>query len=435
MQPKREYRNPFTVIAAMVAALCVGFLTHTSYASDWPNFRGPAHDGISPEKGFKKSWDGPVPVVWEMDIGAAYSSMAIAKNKLYTCGTRPAKEGGGAMQTLICINILTQKIEWETPIEKEYKDSMGDGARATPTVNDGRVYVLGAHGRLLCADAESGKEIWSATFSHKPQWGYSASVLVDGDLAISSGGGPDGALVAFDKATGAVKWKTGSDPAGYATPYPFTFEGTHYIVGFTADSALIVDAKDGRQVLRMGWKTDWGVNAAAPIFHDGYLFLSSGYKTGCGLFKLSKDGDNLKADNVWTNQVFLTKFQSCVLHEGHLYVSDQRWLVCADFKTGEEKWRAARDKAEQSIKDSPLLIADGSIILLNQNGALEIAPASPKAYEPTAHVNVLTGRCWSLPVLFGGRLYARNLDRLVCLDLTDRPRIEKSDAQGAQGGR
>ena len=225
------------------------------------------------------------------------------------------------------------------------------------------------------------------------------------------GGGSDGALVAFDKRTGEVVWRCGDDPAGYATPYPFTFQATRYLVGFTARSAIIAEASTGRLVWRLPWKTDWNVNAAAPIFHDGYLFLSSGYSTGCGLFKLRKQGDRLAGDKVWKSRVLLNKFQSCILHQGKLYASDQKALVCVDFLTGEESWR------ERRIKHGTLVLADGHLLLLTEQGRLQIAKVSPGGFEPLSTAEILSGRCWTAPVLHRGKLYARNLSRLVCLDL------------------
>jgi outer membrane protein assembly factor BamB len=255
-----------------LVALAAG-VTHAR--ADWPSFRGSNHDGISDEEGFKTAWTAPPPAAWEREIGSAFSSFACAGDKVYTCGTE------GKQQVLLCLNADDGTVVWRKPIEEEYPERQGgDGARATPTIDDGRVYILGARGTLLCLDAATGTEVWKANLSNKPQWGYSGSVLIDGDLAVATGGGEDGALVAFEKKTGKVRWRCGDDIAGYATPYPFTFEGTRYIVGFTGVSAIIAEADSGRLVWREPWKTDWNVNAASPIFHKGHLFLSSGYSTG-----------------------------------------------------------------------------------------------------------------------------------------------------------
>jgi outer membrane protein assembly factor BamB len=264
---------------------------------------------------------------------------------------------------------------------------------------------------LICVDAATGSDIWEKQFNYKPTWAYSGSVLVEGDLAIASAGKGDGALIAFNKKTGEVAWKTGEDPVGYATPYPFTFNGKRYVVGFMGNSAIIAEVATGREVWRMPWKTDWDVNAAMPIFHDGYLFLTSGYDTGCALLKLDAEGDRLSSSTVWQSDVMLNKFQSSILHEGKLYTSDQNALKCVDFLTGKEQWSKPR------LKNGTLLLADGHLLFLTEGGQLQIAKASADDFVPLSKADILTGRCWSLSVLHHGRIYARNLERVVCFDL------------------
>lgn len=395
-------RGCTSTVAVIILCACAA----SAFAGDWPNFRGPAYDGVSTEKGIKAAWSGKPAILWERELGDAFSSFAVVGDRVYTCGTKDK------MQVLFCLSADKGDVVWETPFEKEYVERQGgDGTRATPTVNDGRVYVLGARGKLLCADSKTGKEIWTKQYSNIPQWGYSSSVLIEGDMAISSGGKSDGALVAYDKATGKEIWKTGEDYTGYATPYPFDFGGTRYICGFMGDTALIVEAKSGRQVWKSEWKTDWGVNAAAPIFHDGYLFLGSGYRTGCALYKLEKDGDKLKSTEVWRSRVMMPKFQSCVLTGGKLYVSDQDALVCADFLTGKEEWRQRR------AANGTMVLADGNLILLTEDGQLKIAKADPTGFKATAMAELFEKRCWTVPVLANGRLYLRDMSKVACVDL------------------
>ena len=184
-------------------------------------------------------------MVWDREVGSAFSSFACVGDRVYTCGTKVGE------QVLYCLNAATGKVIWESPIEAQYPERQGgDGTRATPTVNDGRVYILGASGTLLCVHADTGDTVWTKKFAKPPQWGYSGSILIEGSLAIASAGEAQGALVAFDKATGREVWKCGGDPVGYATPYPFTFEGRRYVVGFTGTSVIIADVETGRLVWR-----------------------------------------------------------------------------------------------------------------------------------------------------------------------------------------
>ncbi|MGB0715751.1 MAG: PQQ-binding-like beta-propeller repeat protein [Phycisphaerae bacterium] len=376
-------------------------------AADWPNFRGQLHDGISREANLRIDGEQPLPFLWDAEIGSAFSSFAVVNDRVYTCGaTKDA-------QVLVALEAKTGKQLWQCPIGPPFKDSYGDGTRATPTVDDGRVYILGAHGHLRCVNAETGKVEWGKDFQHAPNWGYSASVLVDGDLAITTAGMEDGSIVAFDKRTGEARWKAGNDPVGYSTPYPFTFEGQRYVAGFTGKRLIVVRPNDGSVALEIPWETAWDVNAAAPIFHDGYLLVTSGYRTGAGVFRLSVSGDRLSAENVWKSRALLNKFQSCILRDGYLYTSDQKELKCVEFVTGRKAWNVPK------LKHGTLVLAKDHLYFLTDGGELQVAPASPLKFEPTMKAEILTGRCWTVSVIQGGRLFARNLDRVVCFDLSN----------------
>jgi len=388
-----------------LAAVIALATTMVPCRADWPNFRGPNHDGISTETGLKTQWRSTLPLVWERELGSAFTSFSIVGDRLFTCGLKAGK------QVLFCLDANKGTILWENPFEDEYKNDFGDGTRATPTVDDGRVFILGANGRLLCADAKSGRTLWSTKFGSPPTWAYSGSVLVEGDLAIASAGGTGGSLVAFNKKTGQRVWKTGNDPVGYATPYPFTLEGERYVVGFLGNAAIIVEATTGREVWRIPWETDWEVNASSPVFDNGYLLLTSGYRTGASVMHLTRVGDKLSSETVWKSKVLVNKFQSCILHNGSLYTSDQKAFKCVDFLTGALRWRVPR------VKHGTLVLAENHLYLLNERGELQVAPVSTEGFKPTGHAEILSGKCWSLPVINHGKLYARNLTRVVAFDI------------------
>ena len=383
---------------------------------DWPNWRGPNHDGISSEKGLSFTWKSKPKVLWKRELGASFSSFAAVGERVYTCGT------GGGKQKLICLGAVDGKPVWEIDIEGELQERQGgDGCRATPSVDNGLVYVLGAKGTLLCVKAKDGREVWRQKFSAAPTWFYSGSVLIEGDLAVVSPGGGDGSLAAFNKKTGSRVWKAGSDGAGYATPYPFTFEKTRYIACFSAKEILVVEADDGSVAWRSTWKTSYDVNSATPIYDDGNLFDSSGYGHGCALFRLRKSGGKLTVREVWKNQVIRSKFQTCVLYKGFLFGADEQALKCVQLKTGKLVWRKDRLGASggrgSRTRHGTLTLADGHLIFLAENGQLLIAKASPSGFKPRAGAKLLSGRCWTAPALQDGRLYLRSLDTAVCIDL------------------
>jgi outer membrane protein assembly factor BamB len=392
-------------LAAVVAATCAA--GGTVLAGDWPCWRGPNHDGISTEKNFMTTWQQPPKILWEYPTGSAFSSFAVVGTRAYTCGTKDKK------QVLYCFGVDTGKVIWEVPFEKELRERQGgDGTRATPTVDEGRVYILGAFGLLLCVNAEDGREVWRLQFHNHPQWYYAGSVLIEGEMALASGGKSDGALVAVDKKTGKVIWKCGDEPPGYSTPYPFTFNGQRYIAELMAKSAIIAEAKTGRKVCCIPWTTDWDVNASELIFHDGHLFISTGYNTGSGLFSLTVEGENLSAKPVWRNKKLLqTKFTSCVLKDGMLYAGDQRGLGCVEFMTGKERW------FNRKLPNASVLIAGEAMIVFSEDGRLLVGKPSPDGFKPTAQVELLSGRCWTIPTLANGKLFVRNLERAACVEL------------------
>lgn len=404
---------------ALVLLCAVGFVvmpSARSRAEDWPNWRGPRFDGSSAETKFARSWTGDRPKLWERTVGSAYSGLTVVGDRLFTCGIATEQGESGkpeAMQVLYCLRTADGEVAWKSVIEDIFRNEWGDGARGTPTFDEGRVYIMGANGTVACFDANDGKKLWARKYDERPMWGYSGSVLIRGTLAIVATGGKNGALRALDKTSGREVWHCGNDSsAGYSTPYPFTFEKRDYVISFLGTSAIAAEVSTGREVLRIPWKTDWNVNAATPIYHDGHLWLGSGYRTGCAVYSLKSAGDKLEAKEVWKNKVMLNKFQTPVLYGGKLYAFDERAFKCVDFMTGNLDWK-------ERGQNGTVVLADGNLIALTESGKLRIGPASPAKFEPTGEAQILDDRCWTVPTLVAGRLYARNLERVVCIDLSE----------------
>lgn len=393
-------------LSRIVFAAGLVALSSLAAAEEWPNFLGPNHNACSAESGLKTDWTDALPLVWERNVGPAFSSFACVDGRVFTCGTVEKEI------VLFCLAADTGKVIWQKVIEPEYQERMGgDGARATPTIDEGRLYFLSPKGRVVCLRADDGDPVWDAKIGFIPTWGCSASILIEGDLAIVAAGKEDGGLVAFDKKDGRRRWSAGDDIGGYATPYPFTFEGKRYVVGFLGKTIIIVRPEDGKVVFSLPWNTDYDVNAAAPIYHDGHLLLSSGYRHGAILIKLRATSEGLDGEKVWENRNLRLKFQSGVLHDGNVYAADEKALKCVDFMTGEIKWEA------DGVKDSTLLLAQGHLFIQSEKGQLIIAPAKADKFEPGTRADILDGRCWSLPVIYRGNIYSRNTERVVCFRL------------------
>lgn len=386
---------------------------------DWPQWRGPRQDGISLEKGLLVSWPEKGPTeLWRIPLGTGFSAVSVLGDKAYTMfGT---DEG----EYVVCVNVSDGKILWKTRSAGRFKNEYGDGPRSTPTLDEDKVYTLGASGALLCLDSKTGEKVWGFNVLEKfgtknLDFGLSASPVVIGNMLIVVAGGQDekdqGAkdkLAALDKKDGSVLWTSLGDQAGYATPLPIVVDGTlEQIVVLTGKSVVGVSPKDGKEFWRHPWITTLDANAATPIFHKNRLFISSGYSTGCAMFELSVQGGAPTAKVLWSNKKMKNYFSTSVLLDGYLYGFNNTVLTCMDFKTGETQWR------QRGFNRGSVLAADGKLIIFGERGKLALAEVSPKEYREISKFQMFEGRCWSVPTLSGGKLFIRNEKELVCLDL------------------
>jgi outer membrane protein assembly factor BamB len=377
-------------------------------AADWPQFRGPNRDGISPEAAVLKSWPASGPkVLWKAPLGEGYSQIVSTKGRLYTLAQQ------GEEQVALAFDGATGKRLWRTRIDREYNDGQGDGPRSTPTVDGELVYVLSAHGKLAALRAANGQVAWqhdlrSEYGANPPQWGVSTSPLVEGNLLIVNvGGSGDKSIVAFDKTTGKPVWTSQGDGAGYSAPIAITVRGVRQVIVFTADAILSISPKDGRLFWRSGWKTDYDVNAATPIFlPPDKLFVSSGYGTGSALLQINRTN----VAEVWRSRGMKNQFSSSVLHDGVLYGFDDATFKAIDAATGNERWK------QRGFGHGSLILAGGHLIVLSDRGKLALVQATPEEYRELGNVQVIEGKCWTAPSLADGRLYVRNEEQLIALD-------------------
>lgn len=377
-------------------------------AADWPQFRGPNRDGISPEAAVLKSWPASGPkVLWKAPLGEGYSQVVSAKGRLFTLAQQ------GEEQIALAFEAGTGKRLWRTRIDREYNDGQGDGPRSTPTVDGELVYVLSAHGKLAALRAANGQVAWQHDLraeygADPPQWGVSTSPLVEGNLLIVNvGGSGNKSIVAFDKTTGKPVWTSQGDAAGYSAPIAITVRGVRQVIVFTADAILSISPKDGRLFWRSGWKTDYDVNAATPIFlPPDKLFVSSGYGTGSALLQINRTN----VAEVWRSRGMKNQFSSSVLHDGVIYGFDDATLKAIDAATGKERWKT------RGFGHGSLILAGGHLIVLSDRGKLALVEATPAEYRELGNAQVLDGKCWTAPSLADGRLYVRNEEQLIALD-------------------
>lgn len=412
-----------------LSALALG-LTAVTSAADWPQFRGPNRDGVSRETGLLKTWpeDGPR-VLWRVPVGEGYSAMSVVGNRLYTMYNQGSDEIVAAHDT------ATGKQVWRFRSDSAYNDSMGSGPRATPVVNDGLVYTLGAQGKLNALDAGTGKRVWGSDLqrafgARPPQWGISTTPLVEGHLLlVDVGGASNKSAVAFDKKTGKVVWTAQNDKAGYSAPIAVTVGGVRQVIFFTATSVASLSPGNGRLFWRTPWRTDWDVNAATPVFvPPDRLFVSSGYDTGSAMFRIGGGG----VQEVWRSRGMKNQFSSSVLHNGTLYGFDNATFKAISAANGEDRWR------QRGFGHGSLILADGHLYVLSDRGKLALVEATPEEYREKASFEPLSGKCWTAPVLANGVLYLRNEEQMMALDVRGavaKPAVKPAARPAAKTGR
>ena len=374
---------------------------------DWYRWRGPDLNGISTETGWQAQWPAAGPKqLWKASVGTGFASFSVSGGRVYTMGNTANTD------TAFCLDAQTGGIVWKQsyPCPLDANNFEG-GPCATPTVADGRVYTFSRKSDLFCLDAAKGTVIWSKNLNRElgleiPTWGCASSALVEGDLVVLNMGS---AGVALDRKSGKVVWVSAKSPGAYATPVPLAIGGDRCLAILTRQSLVAVKAASGQEVWSYPWKTEYDVNAADPIVADEKIFISSGYNHGATLLKLGGP----KPEKVWENKNMRNHYDSCVLWQGYIYGPDDNGLRCLAFDTGDLKW------TDGGFGKGALMVADGKLVALSEKGELIIAEPTPAVFKPISRAKILTGKCWTTPVLSNGHIYCRNATgAVVCLDVS-----------------
>lgn len=399
--------------------LAAAILTATAVASnqttgDWPQWRGPNRDGRSAETGLLTSWppEGPR-LVWKASgAGTGYSSMSTSEGRLYTVGAR------GGREYVHAFDVATGRKLWEVDNGVEFTNDRGNGPRSTPTIDGSRLYVLGASGDLTCLDKVSGTRIWSVnvlrTFGGRnPTWGLSESPLVAGNRVLVNAGGPNASIVALDKTSGRVLWRTQSDGAGYSSAVLQRVGDVEQAVFFTASRAIGVDVRDGRLLWEYPRVANRVANIATPVVYRNFVFLSSDYGTGAALLRLEPNGNRVTANEVYFTRAMRNHHSSSVLVDGTLYGFSSAILTALRFEDGTELWK------HRSVGKGSLVHADGHLYLFSENGVVGLAEATPEGYREKGRFEIPRGALptWAHPIISNGRLYLRDQDTIYAYDV------------------
>ena len=376
-------------------------LTHLlpTASADWTHYRGPASQGVSTEK----LPNGAPTQIWKSSVGIGTSSITVAGDLLFTMGNLDN------LDTVWCLNAQTGAVIWKYQYPLDLDKRMFEGGTAsTPTIDGQRLYTVSHQGDLFCFDIKTGKPLWQKHYQkdfagRRPQWGYAGSPTVHGNLLLLDVGAKDASTIALDKLTGATIWKSGEDLPGYASPTIASLQGNKVALLFKASHLVALQPTTGLELWRTPWKTEYQVNAATPMSFDDKVFVSSGYGTGSALYRIASN----QLSEVWRNKSLKSHINSPALFQGHLYGPDGQAgadspLTCIDASTGLVQWQ------EKSVRGGSLIIADGHLICLAENGELIIASATPTAFKPLHRIQALGKRCWVQPTYSDQRIFCRN---------------------------
>ena len=424
---------------SLPVALVLWVFASSGRADDWAQWRGPTRDGVWKEDGIvTKFASKKLERRWSASIGAGYSGPTVAEGRVYVTDRVLDPQ---QVERVHCFDFETGKNIWSQTYDCVYEGiSFEAGPRASVSIDSGRAYSLGSMGHLLALDAAQGTILWRKDLNTEykirmPQWGITASPLVDGDLLIVQiGGENDACLVAFDKVTGEEKWRALPDEASYAAPIIIEQAGQRVLVCWTGENVVGLDPQTGK----LHWKhpfqpTRMVISVATPVLDHDRIFVSSFYD---GSLMLKLKTDELGVEQIWRrlgpdeqHTDSLHSMMSTPLVEGdYIYgVDSYGELRCLDAKTGDRVWENLDATPKSRWSTIHMVRNQDKIWMFNERGELIISQLSPAGYQeisraklldPTREqLNMRGGVCWAHPAYAYRHVFARNDQELVCASL------------------
>jgi outer membrane protein assembly factor BamB len=390
---------------------------------DWPGFRGSNRDNRVIGVTIATDWDkNPPKLLWKHKVGPGWSSFALVGNHLYT------QEQWDQKEAAVCYDADTGKMIWFHEYPARFTEAIaGPGPRATPTFHDGKLYSMGAAGKLCCLDAVTGSELWSKdvmadTEAKLPIWGFSASPLIAQGVVMVYAGGAGKAVVAYDADTGKLAWAKGEGSMSYCSLQLATIDGVEQALMITTDGMTSFQPKDGAILWDYQWKLEGVARSVQPgAVGTADFLVGTPFRNGTRRVHVSHKDGQWDNKEVWASRDFSPYFNDFVIHRDHVFGFTDNFFACIGLDKGKAKWK------ERGFSDSQgsaygagqvLLLVDQDLLLIvTEQGAVALIEANPAEQKVLTHFQAIEGKTWNHPVLAHGRLYVRNGEEAACFEL------------------
>jgi outer membrane protein assembly factor BamB len=383
---------------------------------DWPGFRGADRDDVVGELSTQDWAAHPPEQVWKRLVGPGWSSVIIVDGFLVT------QEQRGESEAVVCYDADTGDEVWvHTDTERFDEGLSGPGPRGTPAFAEGRIFALGARGKLNCLAAATGEGLWShdlpaETGAAIQQWGISTSPLIVGGLAVVFSGGTDGrSLLAYHADTGDLAWSSAGGTQSYSSPQLLTIDGVRQIVMHDNRALYAVHPETGERL----WERPTGNEMSLAMLQPhqvGETDLVVAWDNGITRLTVRQDAGTWSVRECWPEPSTRLKpsFNDFFVHDGYIYGLDDGILCCLDLESGKRVWKRGRYGFGQMLYVSALQ----QFLVLTDQGELVLAAADPERLVEVARVSVLSGKTWNHAAAAHGRLYVRNGEEMACYRLT-----------------
>lgn len=406
-----------------LALLLVSLPAAAAPTDDWPGFRGEARNGAAAATGVFTPERGALATGWKRPLGSGYAGVAVAGGRLVTLFA------AGEEDVVAAFDTASGNELWRRPLGPTYRghDGSHDGPIATPLIAQGKVYALGATGRLLAFDLATGGPVWATDLpaehgAKAPFYGFSSSPLLAGgtlvvEYAVQGEGETIRSSVAgFDPATGERRWTAGGSEVSYQSPIALTLAGTEQVL-VPADKALYsLDPATGALLWQHALDAEntvpQGSQSMTPLPAGGDRLLVETKGDAAELLRVGRRDGAWSVEKLWTSKALGRSYAPPVYFEEHFYGLVGGFLTCVSAASGEMVWRS------RPPGDGFPILVDGHLVVLTKLGSLHVAPASPEGWRERSRLDLFATAGWTAPSFAGGRLYARNLAELAAVEIT-----------------